>query len=104
MSLNFLLNWQCKFLHFTQLIFDRNLTVPPVDDPLLHPYQDLIYPILSPLFITATKHSLKMEVGGSLYLWQLITIIGFVISLVILITVKKKDWKARPRWVSIYSI
>ena len=80
----------------------RQLTIPPVDTPLLNTYQDLIYPITVPLFILLTKKKLGAEVEflGGLPIWLVTIIAGGIVSMTILLTVKKRDYKPRPRYVS----
>ena len=79
----------------------RQLTIPPVDTPLLNAYQDLIYPITVPLFILLTKKKInaKIDFLGGLPLWLITIIAGGIVSMVILLTVKKRDFKPRPRYV-----
>jgi len=74
--------------------------VPPVDDPLYHRYQFLIYPITSPLFVCFSQQLLSNK-AGALAIWQWILIIGPVISVILVFAVRVKTWKAQPRWVRI---
>ena len=81
---------------------NRRLTVPPVDDPKVMKYQDLIYPITSTLFIAWAKfHPLEaIRWFFGVPLWMFLLTVGLEISLVLFFVVKKRDLKCRPRKVS----
>jgi hypothetical protein len=78
------------------------MTVPPVETALLNQYQDLIYPITSPMFVIWSKQGMdiKLDFLGGFPLWAFVCCIGIVVSLILLVTVKKRDFKPRPRYVS----
>jgi hypothetical protein len=81
--------------------------VPPVDKALMNPYQDLIYPITVPIFVLVSKKKYDVMINMEILqvnLLIIVFIVGLIVSLILLVTVKKRDYKPRPRYVIIYYI
>lgn len=75
------------------------LTVPPVEDPLLHPNQIYIYPFTSIFVIGFTQKiwNKRMELFGiEIQGWWVLLMLSILLSIAVL-TRRKSDFKARPR-------